>query len=75
VLCHFIDEEGELISHPVNDRVVAVNPVVLRATREVILVSGGWEKLKAITAAMKLLRPSVLVVNELVAERLALGRT
>lgn len=74
VLCHFINEDGEPISHPVNDRVVAVNPVDLRATREVILVSGGWEKLKAITAAMKLLRPSVLIVNELVAERLALGR-
>ena len=74
VLCHFINEEGEPISHPVNDRVVAVNPMDLRATREVILVSGGWEKLKAITASMKLLRPSVLIVNELVAERLALGR-
>lgn len=71
VLCHFIDENGELISHPVNDRVVAVNPVDLRATRDVILVSGGWQKLKAITAAMKLLRPSVLIVNELVAERLS----
>ena len=71
VLCHFIDEEGELIKHPVNDRVVAVNPLDLRATRDVILVSGGWQKLKAITAAMKLLRPSVLIVNELVAERLA----
>ncbi len=70
VLCHFIDEEGELIKHPINDRVVAVNPLDLRATRDVILVSGGWQKLKAITAAMKLLRPSVLIVNELVAERL-----
>ena len=74
VLCHFVDEEGELIAHPVNDRVVAVNPIDLRTTRDVILVSGGWEKLKAITAAMKLLRPSVLIVNELVAERLAFNR-
>jgi len=73
VLCHFIDEGGKPISHPVNDRVVAVNPLDLRATRVVILVSGGWQKLKAITAAMKLLRPSVLIVNELVAERLALS--
>jgi DNA-binding transcriptional regulator LsrR (DeoR family) len=72
VLCHFIDAEGEVISHPVNERVVAVNPIDLRKTRDVILVSGGWQKLKAITAAMKLLRPSVLIVNELVAERLAL---
>lgn len=75
VLCHFIDEDGELIRHPVNDRVVAVNPVDLRATRDVILVSGGWQKLKAITAAMKLLRPSVLIVNELVAERLAFTKS
>lgn len=75
VLCHFIDEDGEVIRHPVNDRVVAVSPLDLRATRDVILVSGGWHKLKAITAALKLLRPSVLIVNERVAERLALGKS
>jgi DNA-binding transcriptional regulator LsrR (DeoR family) len=74
VLCHFVNEEGEVISHPVNDRVMAVNPADLRSTRDVILVSGGWEKLKAITAAMRLLQPAVLIVNELVAERLVLTK-
>jgi DNA-binding transcriptional regulator LsrR (DeoR family) len=71
VLCHFINEAGEVIRHPVNDRVVAVNPTDLKGTRNVILVSGGWEKLKAVTAALRLLRPSVLLVNEGVAERLS----
>ena len=71
VLCHFIDEEGELISHPVNDRVVAVNPIDLQTAREVVLVAGGWHKVKAIRAAIKLLRPSVLIVNEIVADQLA----
>ena len=70
VLCHFIDEQGRIVDHPVNERVVAVAPDELRGTRNIVLVSGGWNKLKAIRAALLLLRPSVLIVNELVAERL-----
>lgn len=71
LLCHFIDAEGNVIDHPVNDRVLAVNPVSLRGTRQIVLASGGWHKLTVIRAALKLLRPTVLVVNELVAERLS----
>ena len=71
VLCHFVNEDGEIVRHPVNDRVMAVNPIDLRGARDVILVSGGWHKLKIVKASLKLLRPSVLIVNELVAERLA----
>lgn len=71
VLCHFINEDGDVVRHPVNDRVLAVNPADLRGARDVILVSGGWHKLKAVKAALRLLKPSVLIVNELVAERLA----
>lgn len=74
VLCHFINEGGELVDHPVNERVVAVSPVDLRSARQVVLVSGGWEKLKAVTAALRLLKPNVLIVDELVAERLTLSR-
>lgn len=71
LLCHFIDAEGNVIDHPVNDRVLAVNPLSLRGTRQIVLASGGWHKLTVIRAALKLLRPTVLIVNELVAERLA----
>jgi DNA-binding transcriptional regulator LsrR (DeoR family) len=70
VLCNFIDEEGNVIKHPVNDRVIAVNPEQLSAARNMVLVSGGWNKLKVIRAAIKLLRPKVLIVNERVAEAL-----
>ncbi len=70
VLCHFIDAEGELVRHPVNDRVLAVNPAELQNARNVVLVSGGWHKLKAIRAGLKLLKPTILMVNELVAQRL-----
>ena len=54
---------------------IAVNPLDLRTTREVVLVAGGWHKVKAIRAAMKLLRPSVLIVNEIVADQLAFMET
>jgi DNA-binding transcriptional regulator LsrR (DeoR family) len=75
VLCHFVDEEGHLVRHPVNERVVAVNPIELRETRNAVLVSGGWHKLKAIRAGLKLLRPNVLIVNELVGEQLLARET
>ncbi|QYZ69552.1 sugar-binding transcriptional regulator [Neotabrizicola shimadae] len=71
LLCHFIDAEGNVIDHPVNERVLALNPLSLRGTRQIVLASGGWHKLTVIRAALKLLRPTVLIVNELVAERLA----
>ncbi len=71
LLCHFIDADGNVIDHPVNERVVAINPLSLRGTRQIVLASGGWHKLTVIRAALKLLRPTVLIVNELVAERLA----
>ncbi len=71
VLCHFVDAEGRIVDHPVNRRVLAVNPNDLRGTRNIILASGGWYKLGVIRAALKLLQPSVLIVDELVAERLA----
>lgn len=71
VLCHFIDADGNLVDHPVNERVLAVNPLDLRGTRNIVLASGGWHKLTTIRGALKLLRPTVLIVNELVAERLA----
>jgi DNA-binding transcriptional regulator LsrR (DeoR family) len=71
VLCHFVDAEGRVIDHPVNERVVALHPYELRRARNVVLASGGWSKLASLRAALRTLRPSVLVTNERVAERIA----
>jgi len=71
VLCHFVNAAGEVIDHPVNERVLAVHPYDLRRVRNVVLASGGWHKLAAILAALKTLQPRVLITNERVAERLA----
>lgn len=72
VLCHFIDAGGRVIDHPVNERVLALHPYELRRVRNVVLASGGWNKIAAIRAALVTLAPKVLITNERVAERLAM---
>lgn len=71
VLCRFIDAQGKVIDHPVNERVVAVDPRNLANARQIVLASGGWHKFEAILASIRLLRPHVLITDEVVAERLA----
>lgn len=71
VLCRFIDVDGNLLDHPINQRVVAVDPRVLTGARKLVLASGGWQKYEVIRGAMRLVKPHVLVTDELVAERLA----
>ncbi|MEJ5902575.1 sugar-binding transcriptional regulator [Ochrobactrum teleogrylli] len=70
VLCRFVNARGEIVDHQVNDRVIAVHPETLRSARKVVLASGGWQKLAVFKAAMKLLRPNIIVTDEVVAERL-----
>lgn len=70
VLFHFIDANGRVIDHPINDRVMAIDPRELGATRKIVLASGGWRKYDVVRAAVKLLKPHVLVTDESVAERL-----
>lgn len=71
VLCRFIDRDGNILDHPLNERVVAIDPRDLRGARKLVLASGGWQKYDVLRGAMRLVRPDVLVTDELVAERLA----
>jgi DNA-binding transcriptional regulator LsrR (DeoR family) len=73
VLCRFIDAEGRVLDHSVNDRVLAVDPRRLVDARRTVLASGGWSKFPAIRAAMTLLSPEILVTDERTAERLLDG--
>ncbi|MBB3710496.1 DNA-binding transcriptional regulator LsrR (DeoR family) [Limimaricola variabilis] len=70
VLCHFVDAEGEVVDHPVNRRVLAVDPRELRSARRMVLASGGWQKFTIIRAALRMLSPAVLITDETVAARL-----
>jgi DNA-binding transcriptional regulator LsrR (DeoR family) len=70
VLCHFINERGEVVDHPVNRRVVAVHPSMIQGTPKLVLASGGWRKVKATMAAIRLLKPSVFITDESAAEEI-----
>lgn len=64
VLCHFIDERGRVVDHPVNQRVVAVGPEDLRRVPTIVLAAGGKRKAQAIRAAIKATRAKVLITEE-----------
>ncbi len=73
ILCRFMDAAGTLVDHPLNDRVVSVHPALLRGARRLVLASGGPGKAPAILAAVRMLKPAVLVTDEPVAEALLAG--
>lgn len=64
LLFHFFDKNGELIEHPINDRVMSVDVDRIRRAPLRILASGGPEKAGAMIAAMQLVRPTVLITDE-----------
>ena len=70
ILCRFIDASGKVLAHPLNERVISVEPQMLQSARRIILASGGWEKAAATKAALLLLEPKVLITDADVAETL-----
>jgi deoxyribonucleoside regulator len=70
VLYHFIDEEGRLVDHQVNSRVMAVELARLKRAPERVLVSGGKEKVRALRGAIKALNPTVLITDQVAAAEL-----
>ncbi len=70
VLCHFIDRDGVLVDHPVNQRVIAVNLDALRRVPKLVIASGGRRKADAIRAALKATRAKVLITDETAAMRM-----
>ncbi len=73
VLYNFIDENGNLVDHEVNSRVISVNLARLRRTPERVLISGGKDKLIALRAAIQTIAPTTLIVDEQTALALIAG--
>ena len=70
VLYNFIDENGDLVAHDVNNRVISVKLPLLRRTAERVLISGGKEKRIALRAAIKIFNPTTLITDEQTAKAL-----
>ena len=70
VLCHFVDAQGRVVDHPVNERVVAVGLEDLRRVPKIVLAAGGKRKADAIRAALLATRARVLITDETAARAL-----
>lgn len=69
-LCHFVDANGVVIDHPVNQRVMAINPNDLRKVPKVVISSGGVRKVHAIRAGIAATNAKVLITDEAAAQAL-----
>ena len=70
LLCNVFDRDGQVIDHPLNQRVMSVPLDAVRAAPQRVLAAGGAHKLCAIQGALKLLRPTTLVTDEATARTL-----
>jgi len=68
VIYNFIDIDGRVIDHPINRRVMSIPVETLTATPERILTSGGLDKVEAVIGALRMLRPTVFITDEITAD-------
>ncbi|MHA1565567.1 MAG: sugar-binding transcriptional regulator [Alphaproteobacteria bacterium] len=64
VLCHFVDGSGAFVDHPINKRVMAYNPKLLRKIPKVVLASGSVRKVPVLLAAIKLTQAHTLITDD-----------
>ena len=64
ILCHFVDAAGHPIDHDVNRRVCAYPLEDLSGIPNLILVSGGRDKVAVMQAALARIKVSVLITDE-----------
>lgn len=69
-LFYFFDAHGHLIDDPIHECVMAVPPHMIRAVPQRIMASGGIQKAVAMRAAIRLLKPTVLITDEHAAARI-----
>ena len=70
ILYNFIDQDGRVLDHPVNSRVIAIEIERLKRTPQRVMISGGEEKVRVLLASIKLVAPTVFITDEATARRL-----
>ena len=53
LLGHYLDADGKLVDHSLNNRVMALSPLNLDSVGKVVMVSGGASKVAAVRAALR----------------------
>jgi len=69
-LYNFYNSNGEIVDHPINDRVMSASLARLRETPVRVLTSGGPDKIVALRGAFPLLQPTVFITDEITAAAL-----
>ena len=64
ICAHWIDNEGRLVDHPLNSRVVALSPSKLRDIPCVMIASGGKAKTPALRGVLKGGMADVVITDE-----------
>ena len=68
ILYNFIDADGCLVDHSINARAMSIPIDSLRKAPLRVLVAGGADKVEALIAACRLLKPTTLVTDEATAK-------
>ncbi|GLU29085.1 sugar-binding domain-containing protein [Brucella sp. NBRC 12950] len=63
ILCYFVDENGQLVDHEINQRVMSIELDTVAAIARVVLAAGGKSKVAAMKAALKIVPASVLITD------------
>jgi DNA-binding transcriptional regulator LsrR (DeoR family) len=71
ILYNFVDAEGRVVDHSINTRAISMPLDRFQRVATRVLISGGVEKRAIMRAALRCLRPSILITDELTAEWLA----
>jgi DNA-binding transcriptional regulator LsrR (DeoR family) len=68
ICAHWIDDEGRIVDHPLNSRVVALSPDKLKDIPCVVIASGGHTKSAALRGVLKGGMCDVVITDELTAK-------
>lgn len=63
LLCTFINSDGEVVDHELNHRVMAISLEDIALRPGVILATSGSRNVLAITAALKAVKPEILITD------------
>lgn len=64
ILYNFLDKNGDLVQHSVNERAISLSVERLKRLSKIVLISGGREKIEVLFSVMNSLSPSVFVTDE-----------
>ncbi len=64
LLFNFFGANGQLVDHPINERVMSVPLDIVKQVPVRVLAAGGVSKVPALGGALRLLRPSVLITDQ-----------